>query len=180
MSEPVESAEELLGAVLRRFLRQNGREMDGVGEGVARRLAEVVRERGVFGGVTDEEIRALVARVLEGEDDAILADGVKQLVKTCFYPELAVCRDSFREVARDGACRRQELARARGRVSGTHCVDCPHWLGLAEGEHERMLASEWRSGAREFGVGREIFLPEDFRRLRQGLQRMKPAGRGEL
>jgi hypothetical protein len=101
------------------------------------------------------------------------------MVKACFYPEFKVCRDSFREVGRDGACRRQELARARTRVSGTHCVDCPHWVALDPLEHAEFLAREWHRDAHVLAANRGVFLPEDFRELRRWLwaaARQAPAG----
>jgi hypothetical protein len=100
---------------------------------------------------------------------ARLHRNVTQLVKACFYPEFTVCRDSFREVAKDGSCRRQELARVRQRVSGTHCVDCPHWVALTPAGHGELLQREWRSepGILEDNCG--VFLPEDFRELRRWL-----------
>ena len=95
---------------------------------------------------------------------------MQQLVKACFYPEFTVCRDSFRELTKDGGCRRQELDRVRGRVSGAHCVDCPHWVGLTPEAHEKFLTSAWRAeGAGEWAGNRGVFLPEDFRTLRRWL-----------
>jgi hypothetical protein len=119
--------------------------------------------------MSEEACAPLVARVLGGATDDLLATAAKQLVKACFYPEFKVCRDSWREVAADGACRRQELARVRSRVSGAHCVDCPHWVALAPSVHEKLLAGEWKSGAADFRANRGEFLPEDFRALRQWL-----------
>jgi hypothetical protein len=111
-----------------------------------------------------------VARVLGGAGDELLATAVKQLVKACFYPEFTVCRDSFREPTKDGGCKRQELERVRGRVSGTHCVDCPHWVALSPEQHGEMLAREWRVGsAAQLTENRGVFLPEDFRALRRWL-----------
>lgn len=147
---------------------------------LATRLADVVAERGLPpplaegergkpGGMTDAECGPLVARVTEGLQDPILTDAARQLVKACFYPEFLDCRDSFREVARDGACRRQELARASGRVSGSHCVDCPHWVALEPTAHRAMLRREWRSDPVGFDARSEVFLPEDFRALRRWL-----------
>lgn len=168
----------LVAALLDRFAAQNGRTVDAADrERVARQLGQVVAarglpralrvgERGEAGGMSEEVCAPLVARVMAEVTDAWLADPVRQLVKACFYPEFLDCRDSFREVAKDGSCRRQELARARGRISGTHCVDCPHWVSLAPAEHEAMLAREWRGDPTVWAEHREVFLPEDFRALR--------------
>jgi hypothetical protein len=172
----------LVTAVLRRFFAQNGCAELAVAEAaaVSGRLWALVRERGlpralregecgVSGGMSEEVCAPLVARVLAGANDDLLAKTVTQLVKTCFYPEFTVCRDSFREVAKDGSCKRQELARVRQRVSGTHCVDCPHWVALTPAGHGELLQREWRSepGILEDNCG--VFLPEDFRELRRWL-----------
>jgi hypothetical protein len=144
---------------------------------------------GTPGGMAESECAVLVARVMgggaaaarpaghaggtaggggeAGAETALLAELARQLVKTCFYPEFTVCRDSFREVGRDGVCRRQELGRVRTRASGTHCVDCPYWTALAPDEHAAMLAGAWHGPAAEFAAARVIFLPEDFRALRR-------------
>lgn len=169
--------------VVQRFFAQNGRVPPAGTACVAlgRRLWMLVEARGlppplapgdagVPGGMSDEEVSPLVAQVLESAGDELLTNVVKQLVKACFYPEFTVCRDSFREPTRDGGCRRQELTRVRGRVSGAHCVDCPHFVGLDPAEHAAFLAREWRVGGPEaLAAHRDIFLPEDFRALRRWL-----------
>ncbi len=95
----------------------------------------------------------------------------RQLLKACLNPEFRQCRDSYREVV-DGVCRRQELARTRGRLSGAHCVDCPYWVALRPEQHAALLAREWLAGdLEEFAAHHEIFLPEDFRALRVFLWR---------
>jgi hypothetical protein len=104
-----------------------------------------------------------------------LAVPVRQLVKACFQPEFRRCRESYREVGADGTCRRQQLGKALGRVSGAHCVDCPYWLDLEPEPHAKFLAKQWRAGAEEFAAHREVFLPEDFRALRRCVRAM--AGR---
>src|SRR5687768_3602401 len=128
----------IVAAVLTRFFAQLSRAMPGTqSQEFAAQLSEVVGARGLPpplaeeecgapGGLRDEECGELVARAMTGLDESLWGDVAKQLVKACFYPEFKVCRDSFREVGRDGACRRQELQRVRTRISGTHCVDCPH------------------------------------------------------
>jgi hypothetical protein len=174
--------ERLVGAVLTRWLGQNGRSSfdPAAIAGFAHRLWLVVRERGLPlplpagecgapGGMPEGECSQLVARVVGSSSDSFLLDAARQLVKTCFYPEFRNCRDSFRETSSDGICRRQQLQRARGRISGSHCVDCPHWVSLSADEHEKFLAAEWRTDGLEFFSHRDIFLPEDFRALRQWL-----------
>jgi len=132
--------------------------------GLPRPLAAL--EEGAPGESNDAEMAPLVARVMDGAP-AVLATPVKQLVKACFYPEFRKCRESYRETEADGSCRRQELARVRGRVSGAHCVDCPYWVAFAPERHGEFLARAWRPAGRgEFAAHREIFLPEDFRELR--------------
>lgn len=143
----------------------------------AAQLCEVVAKRGLPpplpagecgapGGMAEGEVAPLVARVVAGLDEPQLAEAARQLVKACFYPEFTVCRDSYREVTREGACRRQELARVRGRISGAHCVDCPHWVALRPAEHRELLTREWRGDPAVLVAHREVFLPEDFRSFR--------------
>ena len=170
---------ELVGAVLRRFFAQNGRPapVDADVAAFAARLWMLIGERGLPpplrpgeiaapGGMTDDVYAPLVAHTLGGLADPFWVNAAKQLVKTCFYPELRVCRDSWREAATNGVCRRQDLGTVRLRISGTHCVDCPHWVALEPVPHGQMLAEEWKSGAGEFHAHRAEFLPEDFRALR--------------
>lgn len=179
VKDGVEEFPRLVGAVLARFFAQNARAPLPAAESAAlgARLWTLVTERGlprplgpeeigVPGGMSEDECAPLVARVLGGSDDPLLAKAARQLVKACFYPEFKVCRDSFREVAADGGCRRQELKRVLERVSGTHCVDCPHWVALDAVAHKSFLAVEWKTGAAEFARHRDVFLPEDFRALR--------------
>lgn len=173
-----EQFDALVIAALTRFHRQNG-QPPPVAEihRVAAQLEQLVAERGVpppadagaTDGLPEEELAPLVARVLAGTSGALLADAGRQLVKACFYPELRACRDSYREVRRDGSCRRQEIGLVRGRISGTHCVDCPHWVSLAPEPHAHMVAHAWHGDAPAFWQEREVFLPEDFRALRRWL-----------
>ncbi len=163
----------IVAAMVTRFFGQNGRPLpaDVTVAAVTARLAEWVRERGFPDrGLAEAEIAAVTASVLGECADPLLADAVKQLVKACGYPRLAQCRDSFREVTREGGCRRQELARVRGRISGSHCVDCPHWTALTPAQHAEFLAAEWRADPALWSAHREVFLPEDFRALRRWLQ----------
>lgn len=172
----------LVGAVLERFFAQNAAPGPAAAERVAlaarlwalvvergRPRPLAVAERGAPGEMTEAECAPLVARVLGGTADPRWTTVARQLVKACFYPEFKTCRESWREVTADGACRRQELERTRGRVSGAHCVDCPHWVALPPASHEKFLAREWRGGAAAFAAHRGIFLPEDFRALRRWL-----------
>ncbi len=134
------------------------------GRGLPRPLA--AGECGAPGGMSELECAPLVARVVAGLDGAVWSDVARQLVKACFYPEFTVCRDSYREMARDGTCRRQQLARVRTRTSGAHCIDCPHWVALAPANHAELLAGAWQGDPGELAANRDIFLPEDFRALR--------------
>jgi hypothetical protein len=176
----------LVDAILRRYFRQNAQPEPAAGEtataaaglwslvedrGLPRALAAA--ERGEPGEMTDAEVSPLLERVLAGVAPAAraaFAPPMKQLVKACFYPEFKSCRDSFRTVTADGSCKRQELARTLGRVSGAHCVDCPHWVALTPEQHFKYLAREWQpAGAGELAAHRDVFLPEDFRALRRFL-----------
>ena len=170
--------ERLVVAMVTRFVAQAG---GNVSVGAAARCAEQLRhvvaarglprplglgEIGAPGGMADAEVAGLLAQVTAGIEQPLLVDAARQLVKACFYPEFTVCRDSYREVARDGGCRRQELARVRGRISGAHCVDCPHWVALSPAAHGALLAGAWRGDAAELAAQRSLFLPEDFRAFR--------------
>ena len=170
-------------AILRRFAAQQGRPASSAEDGrrFAKQLAQIVDERGLpqqsqllesrgAAALSETEISTLTARAIAGVSEEWLADVARQLVKACFYPELETCRDSFREVRSDGSCRRQELDRVRGRVSGTHCVDCPHWVALPPEQHRRFLQQEWKGDRATLECNPGVFLPEDFRALRQWIR----------
>jgi hypothetical protein len=180
--EKEDEFQRLVGAVVARFVAQKSQMPPTAGEikRFTSQLSQLVDERGLPpplptdecgkpGGMAEEECAPLVARVIAGTREPLLAEVARQLVKACFYPEFKMCRDSFREVTREGACRRQELERVRGRISGSHCVDCPHWVALAPEQHADYLRREWRDDPAVFAAHREIFLPEDFRALRHWL-----------
>ena len=168
MLVPAPEFEDLVVALLERFQRQQNRPpADPVAlRGVARRLAELARA-----GAPAAEPGALALSTAAPGADPELADAVTQLVKAITYPRLEVCRESYREATPDGSCRRQALAQARRRISGTHCVDCPHWLAFAPAEHAAWLRAAWRTAPTEFDAARGVFLPEDFRALRRLLYR---------
>jgi len=180
MDEDAAEFQRLIGAVLHRFLAQNAEGVPDARDlaGFADRLWSLVVERGLPrplaagevgepGGMPEAECAQLAARVSGGVGGAMWAEAARQLVKACFYPEFTVCRDSYRAVSPDGSCRRQEHARVRRRVSGAHCVDCPHWVAWEPAGHGAFLAEQWRgdAAAAEFYAHREVFLPEDFRAL---------------
>lgn len=178
--QPEEEFRGLIDSVLARFFAQNAQPPPAAAERAhfAASLWALIVERGLPpplapndpgapGEMSDAECAPLIARVLGAASEPLLAEAARQLVKACFYAEFKVCRDSFREVAADGSCRRQELARVRRRASGAHCVDCPYWVALTPAQHEKFLARHWRAGAADFAAHREIFLPEDFRALRR-------------
>lgn len=127
-------------------------------------------ESGEPGEMPADRVAGLIAKVF-GESDlagrqADLDTPTRQLLKACLQPEFRQCRDSYKEVVA-GVCRRQELGRARERVSGSHCVDCPYWTALQPDQHAGLLAKAWVSGRpEEFARHQNIFLPEDFRALR--------------
>lgn len=170
----------LTAAVLGRYARQNGRELrEADRTAMAAGLWDVAAERGlppvlaprdmgVPAEMTPEEVAPLANRVLAGvQNPEQWANLARQLVKMCFQPEFRKCRDSYRQTEPDGSCRRQELARVRERVSGSHCVDCPYWTGLTPDQHERLLRAAWKGDPAELTANRGIFLPEDFRVLRR-------------
>lgn len=164
MPVPAPDFENLVVALLNRFLRQQDHPAADPAtlRMVAGRLGELARA-----GAPAAEPGALAAHIAGPGADPALADAVTQLVKAITYPRLEVCRDSYRETGPDGSCRRQQWAPARRRISGTHCVDCPHWLAFEPVEHEAWLRAAWRSDAGEFAAARGVFLPEDFRALRR-------------
>jgi hypothetical protein len=169
-----------LGQILARYCRQNGlvelseAEMDLI----STRLLAIIATRGLPrplppgeegspGELNAAEVTPLVESVLEGVNRrAALLDPIRQLVKACFHREFAICRDSYREVLPDGICRRQQLKKALGRVSGSHCVDCPYWTSLSADEHAQRLSDSWMGDMEEFERNRSVYLPADFRALR--------------
>lgn len=178
-----ENFSRIVQGILRRFCAQNAFEVpaDALLRELADRLWLLVEERGLPpplgateegkpGDLADAECGPMLARVLgpaPAERHKQLAVPVRQLVKACFHPEFRICRDSFREVSGDGSCRRQQLERVRARVSGAHCIDCPHWLAFQPAEHVTFLQREWLpAGRAELAEHLNIFLPEDFRQLR--------------
>jgi hypothetical protein len=184
---------DLVGAILARYFRQNDLPAPPEAEiaHFAAQLWALIGERGLPrplgpaelgtpGKLPETEVALLLDRVLGGTSPAwraALEGPASQLVKACFYPEFKTCRDSFREISPDGTCRRQELGRARGRVSGVHCVDCPHWVALTPEQHVRYVTKNWRpEGAADFAAHRGVFLPEDFRAFRRLLHALARAG----
>ncbi len=175
--------EGIVADIVRRFFRQNGEAPPADAEigQLAARLAGLVADRGLPrplaageagapGGLPETEIAAMTARVAGETAAARTAEAAKQLVKALFYPDFTVCRDSYRETGKDGSCKRQEWTRVRGRVSGSHCVDCPHWTALAPEAHATLLRGAWCGPADGFDRERGGFLPEDFRALRRWRQ----------
>jgi len=168
-------------AILARYLRQNQAAVPGEAElnEIADRMWDLINLRGLPpplaegelgtpGELSAAEVAPMLDRVLAGcETRAALVDPVRQLIKACFHREFTICRDSYREVSGDGVCRRQTLTKALARVSGSHCVDCPYWTALSPLDHAEKLEAAWVGDSRDFVEHRDIFLPEDFRELRQ-------------
>lgn len=164
-------------AVVARGLRQTGQAPLGPGE--AENLVAVLRALGEEGGwaarFADDRDEMSAAQVAEGVrrlTEALPLRGgefagvAKQVLKGCFQPAPAVCRDSYRECDAAGRCRRQEHAYDLARLSGTHCVDCPYWEMFAKVDHITWLAPQWHAGAADLNVAAEVYVPEDFRELR--------------
>lgn len=120
--------------------------------------------------MSEAESAPLVERLLVGDAETKWGDLARQLLKACFYPEFTTCRDSFRAVSPDGACRRQERGRAAKRISGSHCVDCPYWLSHEAGTHATLLREAWCGDPTAFDQDRDVFLPEDYRALRRWIR----------
>ncbi len=190
MSSSAESFQDRVGAVMGRFARQNGEEFER--DSVARfaeRLWRLIEKRGLPealgegqsgkpGELEKSEVRELTRRATKGvKEGDLFEDAAKQVVKACFYPEFRVCRDSYRERSGKGTCKRQVLEKARGRVSGSHCVDCPYWTDVSPQRHAELLRDGWCGERSELEENRGVFLPEDFRELRRWVREF--AGRRE-
>ncbi|MFA6289692.1 MAG: hypothetical protein WC661_20105 [Opitutaceae bacterium] len=163
-----------VAAVVTRFLKQNGLVPAGAEElrALAAALMTPIAGRVEEGELPEAFVKAGVARVLAvfSPPRPELANLAKQLIKGCHQPDKSPCCESYRETDEAGRCRRQEPAYDLARVSGAHCVDCPHWRGWSPEEHAARLAAEWRDGAEAFAANRAVFLPEDFRMLRRCAQ----------
>lgn len=182
MAEMDREFTERVVAVVRRWGAQGATppwDADTVGR-LAQRLAALVAERGLprparaatadsTTGMPEAEMARLTDRVAGAGEEPRLAEAVRQLIKACFYPEKDQCCESYREVSADGTCRRQELARVRGRISGSYCVDCPHWTALTPAEQAQRLAEGWRAEPAMLTAHEDVFLPADFRALRRAL-----------
>jgi hypothetical protein len=169
-----------VGEILARYCRQNGFDDVSVAEVdlISVRLLTLIATRGLPrplpageegspAEMNAAEVAPLVESVLEGVTRrAVLLESIRQIVKACFHREFALCRDSYREVSSDGMCRRQQLKKALGRVSGSHCVDCPYWTTLSADEHAQRLSESWVGDVEEFARNRTVYLPADFRALR--------------
>jgi hypothetical protein len=161
-----------VAAVVTRFLAQN--RLAPASEGDLRALADVLGEpvvdgRSAEGELPEAAVKAGVTRLLAVFSPLRpeLANLAKQLLKGCHQAAPVRCRESYHETDAAGRCRRQELAYDLARVSGAHCVDCPHWLGWSPDEHAEKLSDAWQDGAVVFAENRGVFLPEDFRELRR-------------
>lgn len=180
MISGAEEFRDAVAAVLERFARQNGATINEAAvERFATQLARLIEERGLPpalregeigapGELDKSEVRRLAEMALEGVRWAeAFDDAAKQLVKACFYPEFRVCRDSYRERSGKGVCKRQVLEKTRGRVSGSHCVDCPYWTDVTPERQADLLRKGWCGDPAELEENREVFLPEDFRVVRR-------------
>ena len=178
--------DERVAASLTRWFAVNGHRVPSAAElaQVTARLREVIAERGLPRVPADggpEEATELPAAECGPLEQRVLgelaADGrwttpVRQLVKACLQPEFRRCRDSYRERSADGTCRRQDLDKARGRLSGSPCVDCPYWLELTPEQHGRVLRENWAGDPAVLAEHRDVFLPADFRELRRCVRRI--------
>ena len=167
--------ENIFRKILERYARQNQWEGEAPVPVAAACLAEYISQEKIRpqpGEVPDAEAARWTLEVLAGivpEWRGLLAVPVKQLLKAAGSVLLAVCRDTFREVGSDGICRRQQLARARLRTSGAHCIDCPYWTQLGRNSHREFFRAWWQGELAELDLSWDIYLPEDFRELRQWL-----------
>jgi len=171
----------LVIANLERGFRRNGHTPVATADlaGVAERLRALLEEKGLprvpsegrpeqAEDLPTEECVAMERRVLGPlATDERWATPVRQLVKACLQPEFRRCRDSYREREADGSCRRQQSDKARGRLSGSPCVDCPYWLELTAEQHARVVRDGWAGDVGTFEGDPELYLPSDFRALRR-------------
>ena len=181
MADPALQFADLVRPVLERALRQSGHAVPTATQALlVERLWALVVARGVPSPLPPGEkgepgempaavVAPLIEQILAGLAPAereALAAPARQLVKACFQGDFKTCRDSYRELSPDGSCRRQEIARVRERIGGSHCVDCPYWLSLTPMQHERLLTKAWHGESATLAAHRSVFLPEDFRELR--------------
>jgi hypothetical protein len=173
----------LVGRLVRRMARQQDQAVsEPTVEQFSRRLAEVMStcalppplppdDPGRPDGLAESVGAPLVAAVMGDQRDVFLTELARQVIKACLHPPFTRCRDSYRERAADGRCRRQERERTRLRVSGAPCVDCPYWTGLEEAGHGRLLDAGWVGASADWRAEADLYLPEDFRRLRVWVRR---------
>jgi hypothetical protein len=169
----------LVAPVVERMARQQDRTVSRAEvDAFARRLADVMAacplpppllagDPGRPGGMADAECARLVALVVGPEPDRFFAEVARQVIKACLHPVFTQCRDSYRERAADGHCRRQERDRTRLRVSGAPCVDCPYWTSLDGPAHGRLLDDGWVGNPAAWRAEADLYLPDDFRALRR-------------
>ena len=171
----------LVIANLERWFRRNGHGPVAAADlaGLAARLRVMIARRGLPASPSTgrpEEAPELAAEECAPLERSVLgplvaderwATPVRQLVKACLQPEFRRCRDSYRERDADGSCRRQQAGKARGRLSGSPCVDCPYWLELTPEQHARAVRDGWAGNVAAFESDAELYLPSDFRALRR-------------
>ena len=165
---------ELATAVLLRYARQNGwSEIDPVTLRPAIvGLQNAIRGMGLpppgaSGELDDFVLDAILREVTAaGPLDERWEHPVRQIAKACFYSDRDDCCESYCETDKRGRCKRQTLEKGRERISGAHCVDCPHWTDSSPEEHAALLEQAWQPGPIAFADARDIFLPEDYRALR--------------
>ena len=176
----------LVIANLERWFRRNGHGPVAAADltGLAARLRAMVNQHGLPGVPSSgrpEEAPELAAEECAPLERSVLGPlgvdprwgtPVRQLVKACLQPEFRRCRDSYRERDADGSCRRQQAGKARGRLSGSPCVDCPYWLELTPEQHARALRDGWAGEPNGFESDPELYLPSDFRALRRLVRAM--------
>lgn len=120
-----------------------------------------------------ERIRAALARRGRAVPP-LLEPHLRHLARLVAQPDFTRCRDSFRAATAGCIPARQKADVAAGRISGSHCVDCPHFVRLDAEENRALLLGAWHEGGRAaLGEAWEVFLPEAFRDLRRVLHRAR-------
>jgi hypothetical protein len=129
-------------------------------------------DQGQHENMSDESLRARLDeiwsryRLTDYRKD--LEAPARHFVKGIWQPEFKKCRLSYKKTSPSGDCSRQSLDHARGRISGTHCVDCPYWVSVTAVKNERLLTKEWApESVHELTSNLDVFLPDDYRNLKQ-------------
>lgn len=138
-------------------------------EGLPRPLP--ANETGEAITLEDSYLFALVEKTLQGlphhRTDDLLRTLCFQVLIALLSPEFKACRRSYESRDAVGTCVRQSLSQCQDRISGSHCEDCPFFIGLTKDQHRKLLGRAFAPETQDsFLKNTGVFLPEDFRALR--------------